>query len=102
MNRRGKILDGDLLIIGHRGASAHAPENTLAAFDLALQEGADGIEFDVRLARDRVPVVKPDPTLRRTAPRDGLVESPSSEDMCSPDPGTPFNRRNPARAQVRF
>ena len=102
MNRRGKILDGDLLIIGHRGASAHAPENTLAAFDLALQEGADGIEFDVRLARDRVPVVIHDPTLRRTAPRDGLVESLPSEEMRSLDAGTWFNRRNPAHAQVRF
>lgn len=35
------------LIIAHRGASAHAPENTMAAFDLAIQQGADGIEFDV-------------------------------------------------------
>ena len=37
------------LIIGHRGASADAPENTLAAFVLALEQNADGIEFDVQL-----------------------------------------------------
>ena len=57
------------LIIGHRGASALAPENTLAAFALAIQEGADGIEFDVRLSRDRAPVVVHDATLELT----GLV-----------------------------
>jgi len=54
------------LIIGHRGASAVAPENTTAAFREALRVGADGIEFDVRLTRDGVPVVIHDSTLRRT------------------------------------
>ena len=54
------------LIIGHRGASAHAPENTMAAFRLAMEVGADGIEFDVRLARDEIPVVIHDDNLRRT------------------------------------
>lgn len=55
-----------MLIIGHRGASAVAPENTIAAFREALAVGADGIEFDVRLTRDGVPVVIHDSTLRRT------------------------------------
>lgn len=54
------------LIIGHRGASAVAPENTIAAFQAAIAAGADGIEFDVRLTRDRVPVVIHDDTLYRT------------------------------------
>ena len=54
------------LIIGHRGASAVAPENTLAAFREAIAVGADGIEFDVRLTRDGVPVVIHDSSLRRT------------------------------------
>ena len=54
-------------IIGHRGASAVAPENTMAAFREAIKVGADGIEFDVRLTRDSVPVVIHDSTLRRTA-----------------------------------
>lgn len=56
----------EMLIIGHRGASAAAPENTITAFREALAVGADGIEFDVRLTRDRVPVVIHDSTLRRT------------------------------------
>ncbi|HKR11985.1 MAG TPA: glycerophosphodiester phosphodiesterase family protein [Pyrinomonadaceae bacterium] len=54
------------LIIAHRGASAVAPENTTAAFKAAIAAGADGIEFDVRLSRDGVPVVIHDDTLRRT------------------------------------
>ena len=54
------------LIIGHRGASAHAPENTMAAFRLAMAVGADGIEFDVRLSRDGIPFVIHDDNLRRT------------------------------------
>jgi glycerophosphoryl diester phosphodiesterase len=54
------------LIIGHRGASAVAPENTMAAFREAIAAGADGIEFDVRLTRDGAPVVIHDNTLRRT------------------------------------
>ncbi|HKR23377.1 MAG TPA: glycerophosphodiester phosphodiesterase family protein [Pyrinomonadaceae bacterium] len=54
------------LIIAHRGASAVAPENTIAAFQAAIDAGADGIEFDVRLSRDGVPVVIHDETLNRT------------------------------------
>lgn len=54
------------LIIGHRGASAVAPENTMAAFAAAIEAGADGIEFDVRLSRDGVPVIIHDDTLQRT------------------------------------
>ena len=59
------------LIIGHRGASAVAPENTLASFARAFRDGADGIELDVRLARDGVPVVIHDATLSRTRLRKG-------------------------------
>jgi glycerophosphoryl diester phosphodiesterase len=54
------------LIIGHRGASAVALENTMAAFHEAIAAGSDGIEFDVRLTRDGVPVIIHDSTLRRT------------------------------------
>lgn len=57
------------LILGHRGAPLEAPENTLRSFALALTQGADGVELDVRLARDGVPVIIHDPTLGST-PRD--------------------------------
>jgi glycerophosphoryl diester phosphodiesterase len=52
-------------VLGHRGARRRAPENTLRAFDLAMDEGADGIELDVRLDRDGDVVVIHDPTLAR-------------------------------------
>ncbi len=45
------------LILGHRGASHAAPQNTLKAFRVALEQGADGVELDVHLSRDRVPVI---------------------------------------------
>lgn len=51
--------------IAHRGFSAIAPENTLAAFSLALKYGADSIEFDLQLSADGVPVVFHDATLER-------------------------------------
>ena len=81
------------LIIGHRGASAVAPENTLAAFARAMADGADGIEFDVRLARDGVPVVIHDPTLERTGLTTGKIAELSSEELQSADVGTWFGRR---------
>lgn len=54
------------LILGHRGASNLAPENTAASFRAALAHGADGIETDVRLSVDGVPFLLHDPTLDRT------------------------------------
>jgi glycerophosphoryl diester phosphodiesterase len=54
------------LIIGHRGAPRGAPENTLASFQLAWQEGADGIETDLRLTRDGQIVALHDATTLRT------------------------------------
>ena len=87
------------LIIGHRGSSALAPENTMAAFALALEEGADGVEFDVRLARDGVPVVIHDATLERTALRKGRPEDFDSARLQELDAGTWFNRRFPERAR---
>ncbi len=54
------------LVIGHRGASAFAPENTLPSFKLALDAGADLVELDYQHSADGVPVVMHDATLDRT------------------------------------
>src|SRR5215210_464846 len=54
-------------VVAHRGASAYAPENTFAAFDLALAQGADVLELDVRPAADGHLVLVHDPTLERIA-----------------------------------
>lgn len=63
------------LIFGHRGASAYAPENTLAAFQLALAQEADGVELDVTLCADGVPVVIHDDTVDRTTNSTGRVDA---------------------------
>jgi glycerophosphoryl diester phosphodiesterase len=60
-------LDGPVLNIGHRGASAYAPEHTFAAYDLALEQGADYIEIDLQMTADGVLVALHDKTLNRTA-----------------------------------
>jgi glycerophosphoryl diester phosphodiesterase len=81
------------LIIGHRGASALAPENTMAAFRLALDEGADGVEFDVRLTRDGIPVVIHDDNLRRTGSLQLRVADLTFADLRKIDVGSWFVRR---------
>ena len=60
-------------VVAHRGASADRPEHTLAAYDLALQEGADGVECDVRLTRDGHLVCVHDRTVERTSNGTGAV-----------------------------
>jgi glycerophosphoryl diester phosphodiesterase len=58
-------LPSKILLLGHRGAREYAPENTIAAFDLALRHGAHGFEFDVRSTRDRQSVICHNPKFRR-------------------------------------
>src|SRR5436190_11556423 len=57
-------MAGRPLVLGHRGASAVAPENTVAAFTRARELGADGVELDVRRSGDGVLVVHHDPDIR--------------------------------------
>lgn len=68
-------------IWGHRGASGHAPENTLPAFALALEQGADGIELDVQLTSDGEVVVIHDRTLERTTDGTGRVVDHTLADL---------------------
>ena len=56
-----------MLNIGHRGASGYAPEHTIPAYDLALDQGADYIEIDLQMTKDGVLVAMHDDTLDRTA-----------------------------------
>ena len=62
-----------MLKIGHRGAKGHAPENTLASFQKALELGVDMIELDVYQSRDNQPMVIHDKTIDRTTTSHGLV-----------------------------
>ena len=58
-----------MLLLGHRGARRYAPENTLAAFDLALEQGMDGFEFDVRSTGNHQTIICHDPRLNRLSVR---------------------------------
>ncbi len=91
-----------LLIIGHRGASALAPENTVAAFEKALKDGAAGVELDVRLASDGVPVVIHDAGLRRTGLREGIVAKMTSGELGQTDVGSWFNSSHPQLASAEY
>jgi glycerophosphoryl diester phosphodiesterase len=69
------------LVFAHRGGSALAPENTIAAFDKGLALGADGLELDVRRSRDGVVVVHHDATLDRTTVLRGPIADRSADDL---------------------
>ena len=75
-------------MIAHRGASAYAPENTLAAFELAVEQGADMLEFDVHLSADDQPVVIHDETLGRTTSGAGRVRDHSLRQLKRLDAGS--------------
>ncbi|MGZ8391258.1 MAG: glycerophosphodiester phosphodiesterase [Gemmatimonadales bacterium] len=78
-------------IIAHRGASGSAPENTLCAFELAYQQGADAFELDVRLTADGVPVVIHDPTMERTTGGRGRVAEQTLAQLREADAGGRFS-----------
>jgi len=79
---------GRPLIWGHRGASAEAPENTLAAFRLALQQGADGVELDAQRCASGEAVVVHDESLERTTGHAGLVTQAPWSALRSLDAGS--------------
>ena len=90
------------LIVAHRGASAWAPENTIAAFRMAIDVGAEGIEFDVRLSRDGQPVVIHDSTLERTGRKALSVSSLTAEELGRIDVGSWFNVSHRKKADSSF
>ena len=69
------------LVFAHRGGSALAPENTIAAFDNGVALGADGLELDVHLSRDGVVVVHHDRTLERTTTLHGPIAARTAEEL---------------------
>jgi glycerophosphoryl diester phosphodiesterase len=78
-------------VVGHRGAAGSAPENTLAALDFAVADGAEALEFDVRVAADGVPVLLHDPLLDRTTDASGPLAGRSSADLATLDAGYRFS-----------
>lgn len=95
------------LVIAHRGASAQAPENTIAAFDRAVSLGAEFLELDLQMTADGVLVVLHDPILNRTArgPEEnctGPVDALTLEQLRSCDAGSWFNEAFPDLADPAF
>ncbi|MFC3883557.1 glycerophosphodiester phosphodiesterase [Bacillus songklensis] len=84
-------LNPRIKTVAHRGASRFAPENTLAAFDLAVQQKADYIEMDVQMAKDGELVVIHDPFLNRTTSGTGRIKDFSLNEMRHLDAGSWFN-----------
>jgi glycerophosphoryl diester phosphodiesterase len=89
------------LVIAHMGASGLAPENTLAAFKLAIALGADGVEMDVRATADGQPVVIHDARVDRTTDGSGEVSRLTAAQISRLDAGAWFERRLSARPRMR-
>lgn len=70
-----------ILAIAHRGASGYLPENTVAAFRLAVEQGADAVELDVHLSSDGHLVVMHDPTVDRTTNGHGYIKDMTLADI---------------------
>jgi glycerophosphoryl diester phosphodiesterase len=86
-------------VIAHRGGAARAPENTLEAMRLGIADGADGLEFDVRLSADGEVVVIHDATVDRTTEGAGAVERMTLSELRSLDAGFRFNAGQPDPAR---
>ena len=102
-----RIADAPVLNVGHRGASGHAPEHTLVAYDMALAMGADYIEQDLQLTGDGVLVALHDATLDRTArgPAEnctGRVVTRTLAQLRTCDVGSSFNERYPQYARAEY
>jgi glycerophosphoryl diester phosphodiesterase len=90
------------LIIAHRGASGDAPENTLIAFQKALEANADGIELDVQLSADNIPMVFHDKTLKRVGNRSEKLTDLTATELGKVDVGSWFNAKNPNKFKHDF
>ncbi len=81
-------------IIAHRGGGKLAPENTLAGLRKARQLGFAGVEFDVMLAADAIPILMHDETLERTTSGSGAIAATPYRDMLKLDAGSWFSREH--------
>src|SRR3954471_10203234 len=83
-----KEFYGDrLLVFGHRGARAYAPMNTIPSFELALAQGADGVELDVRLTLDEQMIIMHDDRVDATTDAKGFVHDMTLKEIQELDAG---------------
>jgi glycerophosphoryl diester phosphodiesterase len=79
------------IIFAHRGASGYAPENTIAAFKMAVSMGADAIELDTKLSSDDVVMVMHDQTVDRTTEQSGNLRTYTAQQLQEMDAGSHFD-----------
>jgi len=78
-------------IIGHRGAKAYAPENTIESIQTAADMGCKWVELDVKLTKDSVPVIFHDDDLDRTTNGHGPIAEMKYADLCDLEAGSWFS-----------
>ena len=86
-------VDDSFILIAHRGASAYYPENTIPAFEAAIEMGAEMIELDVQLTKDGVPVVFHDADIARCTNGRGRIKNHTLEELKKLDAGKWFARK---------
>ena len=100
-----RSFDNPSLVIAHRGASAYAPENTMAAFHMAHRLGADAVELDVQLSKDGCVIIMHDDRVDRTTNGQGLIAHKTLQELAHLDAGSWFsnefeNERIPALSDL--
>ncbi|BBI63219.1 hypothetical protein HSBAA_45250 [Vreelandella sulfidaeris] len=89
-------------VIAHRGASGHAPESTMAAYELAREWDVDYLELDAQITADGEVVVFHDDAIDRTSDGEGAINDYTLEELKALDTGTWFNEENPDSADTAF
>lgn len=89
-------------VIAHRGASGHAPESTMAAYQLAYEWGVDYLELDVQITADGELVVFHDDAIDRTSSGEGKINDHTLEELKALDTGSWFNEANAVKADADF
>lgn len=87
---KSRVSRRKLIVAGHRGAMAVAPENTLPAFEAALEAGADGVEFDIQRTSDGHLVIFHDEEVSRTSDGSGLLQEMTLAELKALDVGLYF------------
>ncbi|WP_408010083.1 glycerophosphodiester phosphodiesterase [Pseudalkalibacillus sp. A8] len=91
-----------ILNVAHRGASGHAPEHTLPAYELGEQMKGDYVEVDLQMTKDGELIAMHDETLDRTTDGTGLVKDDTLDEIKQLDAGSWFNEMNPEMAKAEY
>ncbi|MBP3952254.1 glycerophosphodiester phosphodiesterase [Bacillus suaedae] len=96
------VPDEKLINVAHRGASGHAPEHTMVAYELGREMKADYIEVDLQMTKDGVLIAMHDTTVNRTTNGAGAVSNMTLAEIKQLDAGSWFNSRYPEKANEDY